>query len=316
MLPLITEQHIALTHLIVCSFHMHEGGYIHLNDHPPASPVFYTLWNETHIMQAAGVKVMGMVGGAAPGSFTRYTLDAPDTRTFEAQYGQLREVIATYGLDGMGLDVEEPMSQEGITRLVRRLRRDFGPDFAISLAPVASALLPTDRGGLSGFSYRRLEYEAGDEIDFYNTQFYNGFGTMASTAAYDSIIAAGWPPTKIVIGQLTAPENGAGFVPHTQLSRTIQTIRRRHGEIGGIMGWEYFNSYPGGPARPWYVVDSRRNRRGETDNPAHRQGVGAGHDGHLEAEWCSEIDPHDGGGWRTHTILEGERTGGKGRCWL
>ncbi|GAB1318035.1 chitinase [Madurella fahalii] len=250
MLPLITENQIALTHLIVCSFHINAGGNMHLNDYPPHTPLFHTLWNETRIMQAAGVKVMGMVGGAAPGSFSRHTLDNADARVFAAYYSQLRDAITTYKLDGMGLDVEERMSQQSIARLVRQLRYDFGPDFLISLAPVASALLSTD-GGLSGFSYRRLEYDVGGDIQFYNTQFYNGFGTMASTETYDGIVGAGWPATKIVVGQITSPENGSGFVPHAQLNQTISTLRSRYGEIGGIMGWEYFNSSPGGPARPW-----------------------------------------------------------------
>ncbi|KAK7732517.1 hypothetical protein SLS53_008402 [Cytospora paraplurivora] len=168
MLPLVTEKNIALTHLIVCSFHINLNGEIHLNDYPPDNPLFYTLWNETVVMQEAGVKVMGMVGGAASGSFTSSTLDSTDDATFEHYYGQLHDVIAQYGLQGMDLDVEQSMSQVGITRLVTRLYTDFGDDFIITLAPVASALY----------------------VDEY-------------------------------------------------------------GQIGGIMGWEYFNSDPGGTAEPW-----------------------------------------------------------------
>lgn len=296
MLPLITENQIALTHLIVCSFHVNSGGNLHLNDYPPDTPLFYALWNETRIMQAAGVKVMGMVGGAAPGSFSRHTLDNTDIRIFAAYYSQLRDAIATYKLDGMCLDVEERMSQQGIARLVRQLRHDFGPDFIITLAPVASAFLQTN-GGLSGFSYRRLEYDVGGDIRFYNTQFYNGFGTVASAGTYDRIVALGWPPAKIVVGQLTSPENGSGFVPHAQLNQTINTLRSRYGEIGGIMGWEYFNSYPGGPARPWYVQYSRATVQypGRCPETGVRtdivvKGVGAGHDNNPEAKQRSEID--------------------------
>jgi hypothetical protein len=252
VLPLVTEKHIALTHLIVCSFHINYGGIVHLNDHPPQSPLFYTLWNETRVMQAAGVKVMGMVGGATPGAFTRSTLDSADVQTFDGYYSQLRNVIAAYRLDGLDIDVEQRMSQQGITRLVRRLRQDFGPDFIITQAPAASALLRSD-GALSGFSYQQLENEVGADIAFYNTQFYNGLGSMASADTFASIVDAGWPPTKIVAGQLTSPANGGGFVPHEQLNKTVMELRGRYGEIGGIMGWEYFNSAPGGRARPWYI---------------------------------------------------------------
>lgn len=132
MLPLIQEQGIALTHLIVCSLHINVGSVVHLNDFPPDNPRFSTLWNETAIMKAAGVKVMGMVGGAAPGSFDTDSLDAPDEPTFEYYYGQLRDVISQFELDGMDLDVEQWMSQDGILRLVSRLHADFGDDFIIT----------------------------------------------------------------------------------------------------------------------------------------------------------------------------------------
>ncbi len=167
-------------------------------------------------------------------------------------------MIVRYGLQGMDLDVEQVMSQAGITRLVRRLAGDFGPDFAVTLAPVASAL-ENGGGNLSGFNYTALERAAGPSIAFYNAQFYNGFGSMASPDAFDAVVGAGggvggeerWPPAKIVAGQITTPADGADFVPFDVLNATIVELRREYGEIGGIMGWEYFNSRPGGTAEPW-----------------------------------------------------------------
>ena len=226
MLPLITEKQIALTHLVVCSFHIYGNGSIHLNDFPPGRPLFSTLWNETRIMQAAGVKVMGMVGGAAAGSFGADTLDG-DAAAFERAYGLLRGEIRARSLDGMDIDVEEPMSQAGIARLVRRLRADFGRDFTITLAPTATALW--QRGGsISGFDYMALERAAGRDIDFYNAQFYNGFGDMGSAAAFGRVVEAGWDPGRIVAGQLTSPANGgAGYVAPAQLGATVRALRRQ-----------------------------------------------------------------------------------------
>ncbi|KUI66287.1 Chitinase 1 [Cytospora mali] len=254
MLPLITEQNISLTHLIVCSFHINLNNEIHLNDYPPDNPLFYTLWNETVIMKEAGVKVMGMVGGAAAGSFTPSTLDSTDNTTFEHYYGQLHDVIVDYGLQGMDLDVEQSMSQAGITRLVTRLYADFGQDFIITLAPVASALY--NGGNLSGFNYENLEAasvtESGTEmITFYNAQFYSGFGSMSSPSTYEKIVANGWDPTQIVAGQLTSPSNGYGYTSIPTLNQTVIDLMEEYGMIGGIMGWEYFNSDPGGTAAPW-----------------------------------------------------------------
>lgn len=125
-------------------------------------------------MKKAGVKVMGMVGGASSGSFSATTLDSIDDSTFEYYYAQLYDVIVQYSLQGMDLDVEQSMSQFGITRLVKRLYTDFGDDFTITLAPVASALY--NGGNLSGFRYGLLEKATQsisglDMIDFYNAQF-------------------------------------------------------------------------------------------------------------------------------------------------
>jgi chitinase len=249
MLPLITEKNIALTHLIICSFHINLDDVIHLNDFPPGDTHFNTVWTEAKVMQAAGVKVMGMIGGAAPGAFETWTLDSDDVSVFEHYYGQLRDTIRAYNLDGMDIDVEEWFSQEGITRLVERLYADFGKDFIITLAPVASALL--NSGNLSGFDYKVLETSDGQDIDWYNAQFYNGFGDASSTGTFDSIVKNGFKANKVVVGQITTPDNGSGWVDFKTLNNTVTKLRSKYGEIGGIMGWEYFNSAPGGNSKPW-----------------------------------------------------------------
>ncbi|KAK2616190.1 hypothetical protein QQS21_000822 [Conoideocrella luteorostrata] len=248
MLPLVNQKGIALTHLIVCSLHVNKDGGIRLNDHPPSDPTFYTLWNETKVLKNAGVKVMGMVGGAAAGSFTSGTLDG-DTATFNKYYGQLHDVIVKFQLQGLDLDVEQSMSQSGIERLVDKLRADFGSGFIITLAPVASAL----NGGnnLSGFNYKLLESRKGSKINFYNGQFYSGFGSMASTQDYTNIVSKGFQVSKVVAGQLTSPNNGNGYIPYDKLNATVVSLRKKYGQIGGVMGWEYFNSVPGGTAEPW-----------------------------------------------------------------
>ncbi|KJK76262.1 hypothetical protein H634G_08402 [Metarhizium anisopliae BRIP 53293] len=248
MLPLINEKGIALTHLIVCSLHVNENGQIHLNDYPPSNPMFYTLWNETAVMKNAGVKIMGMVGGAAPGSFSSGTLDG-DKATFNKYYGQLRDVIKKFKLQGLDIDVEQAMSQAGIERLVDKLRSDFGPSFIITLAPVASAL--SDGGNLSGFDYKLLDSRKGSKIHFYNGQFYSGFGTMSRPTDYTTIVSNGFSASRVVAGQLTSPSNGYGYIPYEQLNATVISLRDKYGQIGGVMGWEYFNSAPGGTDEPW-----------------------------------------------------------------
>lgn len=248
ILPLIDEQGIALTHLIVCSLHINQGSEMTLNDKPPSDASFQTLWNETKVLQDAGVRVMGMIGGAAKGSWDTDTLDGDDA-TFEQYYGQLHDVITTYSLQGMDLDVEQSMSQSGITRLVNRLKTDFGGDFMVTLAPVGTDM--SQGYGLSGFSYAQLEADAGANIAFYNVQYYNGWGDLSTPADYEAGVNAGFSADRLVAGQVTAPSNGGGYVDFPTLGDTISTLRTEYGQIGGVMGWEYFNGEPGGTSAPW-----------------------------------------------------------------
>jgi hypothetical protein len=191
---------------------------------------------------------------------------------FEAYYTPLHAIITVYKLNGLDLDIEEPIPLSTATRLISRLRTDFGPDFLITLAPVATALIPDPNipphlrpprpmlasgpapnplyptlPHLSGFSYPELECSVfGREIAWYNTQFYCGWGDASSTAWYDAIIAAGWKPEKIVLGVVTNPGNGAGHVSVGKLRDTCARLREKYQHVGkgfgGVMGWEYFNS--------------------------------------------------------------------------
>lgn len=219
------------------------------NDHVPSHPRYHTLWAELRVLQASGIKVIGMLGGAAKGSFTRLDLD---DSTFEEYYIPLRDMIRERGLDGLDLDVEEPMTLAGVIRLIDRLKSDFGSAFIITLAPVAAALMSDNpKHNLSGFSYEALEVMRGSQIAWYNTQFYCGWGDVSKPDGYDYMIARGWPAQKIVVGMVTNPGNGSGWVPFEIVQEVLLTLKARHPGFGGVMGWEYFNSLPGDRERPW-----------------------------------------------------------------
>ncbi|KAH8879612.1 glycoside hydrolase family 18 protein [Thozetella sp. PMI_491] len=247
-LSLIQQPGIGLTHLILAAIHLNEDpDGMTLNDHHPSHERFITLWAHLRVLQAAGIKVLGMLGGAAQGSYAR--LDGSEAQ-FERYYVPLRDMVRTRGLDGLDLDVEEVMSLGGVVRLIDRLRADFGPDFIITLAPVAAALLDSRRN-LSGFDYEALEVMRGKDIAWYNSQFYCGWGDCSNPLMYEMILMKGWPAEKVVIGLVTNPENGPGFVPWHVLGNVLPLILGRHPRFGGVMGWEYFNSLPGGRERPW-----------------------------------------------------------------
>ncbi|KAI1768766.1 glycoside hydrolase family 18 protein [Hypoxylon sp. FL1150] len=247
LLPLINSApNISVTHVLVAAIHVMDGS-IHLNDYAPDDPIFDQVWTDTAQLQAAGVTVMGMVGGAAQGSFVR--LDG-DNATFETNYAPLHDMIGTYNLQGLDLDVEESFSLDGVIRLIDRLKADFGDDFIITLAPVAAAL--TEGGGnLSGFSYFDLEEQRGSSIAFYNGQFYYGWGDASSASDYESIIDDGFPADKVVMGMLTNPSNGNGFVALDSEAPVLQELTSENPTFGGVAGWEYFNSLPGGSDAPW-----------------------------------------------------------------
>lgn len=66
------------------------------------------------------------------------------------------------------------------------------------------------------------------------------------------MLMRGWDPAKIVVGLVTNPANGSGFIPLNVLARVVPLmVGQQRGRFGGIMGWEYFNSLPGGRERPW-----------------------------------------------------------------
>ncbi|KAI0392640.1 glycoside hydrolase family 18 protein [Xylariaceae sp. FL0594] len=248
ILPLITQPGISVTHIILAAIHINEDpDALTLNDHLPSDPRFSTTWAELRVAQASGITVMGMLGGAAKGSYNR--LDG-DHATFERYYAPLSDLIRDRGLSGLDLDIEEEMSLCGVIRLIDRLRADFGPDFIITLAPVAAALLDARRN-LSGFDYEALEVMRGNQIAWYNAQFYCGWGDASNPIMYEMCMARGWPPEKVVVGLVTTPENGAGYVPFPVLDLNLKLLQRQFPKFGGVMGWEYFNGRPGGNERPW-----------------------------------------------------------------
>lgn len=247
MLPLL-EQNTGITHVIIAAIHLNEGPEnITLNDDPPENPKFNPLWAEVPLMKEGGVKIMGMLGGAAQGSFQR--LDGSQEQ-FELYYGPLLAIVRRYGLEGLDLDVEEEMSLHGIIRLIDRLKSDMGDNFIVTLAPVAAALLGI--GNLSGFDYRELEQARATKIDWYNAQFYNGWGPAEDPRMYAAIMAQGWSSRRVVYGLLTNPGNGSqGYVSREKISVVLATLVEQFPNFGGVMGWEYFNAMPGGHENPW-----------------------------------------------------------------
>ncbi|CAK7213862.1 hypothetical protein SBRCBS47491_001950 [Sporothrix bragantina] len=290
------------THIIVAAVHVNDtdshktGGPppLTLNDHAPDHPRFDVLWSEVAAAQARGVLVLALLGGAAKGSYERLDISRVASQAvFERHYAPLYSLLRQRRFDGVDLDVEEPMSLTGIVYLIDRLRADFGPSFLLTMAPVAAALLrPYDpRCNLSGFSYADLERQRGHEIAWYHAQFYCGWGDAGQPHMYAAMVGLGpagsalggtggpgglvphipgapivWPAHRVVMGLVTNPANGPGFVSLDTSAEVMMQLQAatsaasvafpavpgmRGGPFAGVSGWEYFNSLPGGEERPW-----------------------------------------------------------------
>ncbi|HZE40791.1 MAG TPA: glycosyl hydrolase family 18 protein [Stackebrandtia sp.] len=236
------------TDVIVGAVHLNakdSANIVTLNDNPPGDSRYDQMWADLDAVKAKGVKVTAMVGGAAKGSFQRLDTD------FDTYYPVLRDLVSKYKLDGVDLDVEEDMSLAGIEKVIDALRTDFGDGFIVTLAPVATDL--SGGGGLSGFNYDDLYRDRGDKISWFNTQFYCGWGSLDSTSDFDAIAGHNVvPASKVVAGTLTNPDNcGSGYVDIDTLKSTIGSLKQKYPDFGGIAGWEYFNSLPGGTDSPW-----------------------------------------------------------------
>jgi hypothetical protein len=99
---------------------------------------------------------------------------------------------------------------------------------------------------LSGDKFSYFVLESDPELKrcicWYNVQFYCGWGDASRTAHYGMMIRVGWDPSRVVMGVVTNPHNGAGHVSPERLREVCTTLRQMYPTFGGVMGWEYFNS--------------------------------------------------------------------------
>ncbi len=126
------------THIQISSIHFgkneNNSPYIHLNDHPPNSSIFDSMWKEIEIAHNLGVKIKLMIGGAGLAFQEMFS-------NFDLYYILLKNVIKSHSyISGVDLDIEENVNLHDVIKLVNILKNDFGNDFLISFAPVAFAL--------------------------------------------------------------------------------------------------------------------------------------------------------------------------------
>ncbi|ORX39550.1 glycoside hydrolase superfamily [Kockovaella imperatae] len=243
ILPII-ENPSHITHLNLFSVDLRTSGpNLTIGGVAPTDSSFLgDLWGEVKQVQQAGVKVLASIGAYQAECWILLQDD------FNTWYPILLDFLQRYELDGVDLDIEpnaQGQTPNGIAaplQLIQALRNDMAADFIISMAPVA-ADLTANPPEYSGFDYKQLDNAAvgpdgQHQIDFFNGQFYNGWGDCSDASTYDSIILNGYSPDRVIFGVLADSEDGNGFCSISTLTTTIKTIRTTYPTMGGADGYE------------------------------------------------------------------------------
>jgi alkaline phosphatase D len=220
--------------IIVASIHFNKQdgkSLMYLNDNLPNDTIFNEMWMQTEQASVQNTTIMLMVGGAG-GAYK--ALFADFEVNYKLLYDLLREKTWIQGID---LDIEEPVKISDVKMLINRLIADFGKDFIITMAPVASSL-QNDGGSMGQFSYKKLfRSKEGKHINWFNTQCYNSF----SIETYHAIVQNGYPPEKVVMGMESGQFNAKTF---KNALNTVQILNKEYPNMAGVYDWEYLNAPP------------------------------------------------------------------------
>ena len=224
--PFVTHIHLSSIHFGVNN---DTSPYIHLNDYPPNDSRFNELWKKLEISRNNNIKNILMIGGA--GGAYGYLFS-----NFDIYYKLLYDVIKKYPIDGIDLDIEEFVNLKDVKMLIRRIKKDFGKDFSISMAPVSYAL-KANNPGLGNFSYKELfNSDEGKYIDYFNGQFYGDY----NFDSYKKVIDNNYPQDKIVMGMLSE-DVVSNFC---YVYNVVKNVSNSYPNFGGVFIWEYFNAPP------------------------------------------------------------------------
>lgn len=215
------------TNIIISSIHF-GNDKLYLNDNEPDDPKFNKLWEETEEIPNNGVHVSCMIGGAG-GAYKELFSN------FDLYYSKLQDfLLSKPWIQGVNLDIEEEVSLENVKKLVKLIKRDFGEEFEVTMAPVSSAM-ENDIPGMCGFVYKDLyNSEEGKMIDYFNCQCYESF----TLETYKKIIENGYPEEKIVMGMISGQFKDDSFV------KEVHKIKEEYVHARGFYDWEYLDAPP------------------------------------------------------------------------
>ena len=221
--PIIDLNVVTHIHLSAIHFGKNENGspYIHLNDYPPDSDKFNTVWQEIQECQKKGIKIILMLGGAGGAFYDLFN-------SYDTYYKLLLDTIQKYNIDGIDLDIEENVDLENVKLLISDIKNDTKENFIISMAPLLSSI-NSDVPGMGGFVYKDLyNSKEGSFIDYFNIQSYYSY----TLSDYESMINNKYPINKLVFGMIYSQ-------PLNNCLIELNKIIDKYGKIGGVFIWEY-----------------------------------------------------------------------------
>jgi hypothetical protein len=247
-----------LTHIIVGLFHLgfkdeaQTQPTIHLGQQGPSDPSLQPLWDALAEIRVKypRVKIMASFGGADVGDYRQLL-----SGEFSLWYPLLKDTLTNYQFVGLDLDIEEDVDNVNtinVMNFVSQLRKDFGPGFLVTSAPVATALVvPWESMSRTYSMTPKVDYvellNLPGLFDWYNVQFY-GWGNLlhpewywnGPAPDYAMVVATQQlPPQKLVAGVVTAPSAGAGYYDILTLVPTFKKLVQENLGFGGVYGWHF-----------------------------------------------------------------------------
>lgn len=203
------------------------------------------IYAEVKQLQHAGIKVLAQLtffwspeGFGQDGDFNEHL------------YVLLHNMLSRTGFDGVDLDVEDHATDNTkVARVIKRLKKDFGPEFLVTMAPGGRELLAVGspgQGSLSSINYQELYKQIGSDIDWFNVQLYNSWGQLKLSNFEEYMRAGGdnivYPAHKIVMSVASNEKNGGGWTKGAVIEENLPKILAAYPDVGGFSCWEWYNA--------------------------------------------------------------------------
>ena len=167
---------------------------------------------------ASGIKLLLSVFGATDHPIAA-GLTASNLVTKISNY------VTTYNYDGVDIDWEETsyfdydngIGEEWLIELTSGLRTSLGNQYIITHAPQAPYLGAINYAYQNGGGYLYIHQEVGDDIDWYNVQFYNQGSTPYQTFNELFVSSGGWASNTAIFEIIDGSNTFSKSIPAEKL---------------------------------------------------------------------------------------------------